>query len=173
MFLAHEKPSQRIVFLEKLVEKGKEFKERKYVMNINKFPWDYAWVTWAFPMETLLISSIENKDDGVTCYVPKVPQIPKLNVKDGRIFGPGWLRYEFNTEALNSKYFSLPQKTPYKMLGNTIFMESGKDYDYYLERIAKDEVWMKWIKEKALELNITTDSSLAIDARIWAEKNGY
>lgn len=173
VYLAHEKPSKRIVFLEKLVEKGKKYEGRKYVINVKDFPWDYAWVTWAVPMETLLISSLKNKEEAVTCFISKDPSRLNLNVENGKILAPAWLRYETNIDALDDKYFSLPQRTPYYLLGKNGAEQVVKDYDYYLKRIAKDEKWMTAIKKKAMKLNITKDSSLAIEARYWATKNGY
>ena len=172
MYLAHEKPSMRITFLEKLVEKGREHSERKYVLNVNDFPWNYAWVTWAVPIETVLISSLDNKET-ITCFVSKEPSNLKLNVVRGKILSPPWLRYEMNTTTLKKSYFSLPTNTPYRMLGKKQKVKAPKDFSYYLKRIAKDNKWMEEIEKKALKLNISRDSSLAIDARFWAEKNGY
>lgn len=52
------------------------------------------------------------------------------------------------------------------------FNSSGFDelYEYYLQRIADDEEWMKHIEIQADKLNISIDSSLSKDARDWAEK---
>jgi len=50
---------------------------------------------------------------------------------------------------------------------------SIKDFKYYLNRIGKDEEWMKEISKKAKERNLSTDSVLVLDAIFWAKKNGF
>jgi len=173
MYFAHEKPSMRIAFLEKLVKKGREYKSRKYIADINSFPWDYTWVTWAVPIETILLSSLESKENTVTCFVSKDPSKLKLNVKNGKVYVPDWLRYKINTKTLESNYFSLPENTAYVLLKKADVAENIKDYDYYLKRIGKDEEWMKEIRKKAKQMNLSIDSVLVLDAQFWANKNGF
>jgi len=48
-----------------------------------------------------------------------------------------------------------------------------KDFKYYLNRIGKDEDWMKEIGKKAMQQNISIDSALVLDAQFWAKKNGF
>jgi len=48
-----------------------------------------------------------------------------------------------------------------------------KDFKYYLNRIGQDEEWMKEIRKKAKQQNVSIDSVLVLDAQFWAKKNGY
>jgi hypothetical protein len=50
---------------------------------------------------------------------------------------------------------------------------STKDFKYYLNRISNDVEWMKEIRKKAKERNLSIDSVLVLDAKYWAKKNGF
>lgn len=48
-----------------------------------------------------------------------------------------------------------------------------KDYNYYLQRIAQDPEWMKYIKTMAIEFKIPVDSALSKNALQMAQENGH
>lgn len=48
-----------------------------------------------------------------------------------------------------------------------------KDYDYYLKRIAEDEEWMLSVEKQAQEKGVSVDSSLSLNAKHMAIKNGF
>jgi hypothetical protein len=51
--------------------------------------------------------------------------------------------------------------------------EIKKDYDYYLKRIADDELWMGRVKNQAEERGITVEKSLINNATYMASQNGF
>jgi len=133
MFLAHEKPSRRIFYLEKLVEQGRKYENRKYMTAPFDFPWDYSWVHWAIPQETILISSLENKKNTVVCFVPLNEEQAEQKVERGRILAEGWLRYPMNVLDLDTNYFNLPLESKYLKLNHSVSYEDllFKDIEDY------------------------------------------
>ncbi len=51
--------------------------------------------------------------------------------------------------------------------------EVVKDYNYYLDRIANDEEWMKEVKKQAVELGISEEDALKKNAKHMAKQNGF
>jgi hypothetical protein len=49
--------------------------------------------------------------------------------------------------------------------------EVVKDYDYYVKRIGKDDVWMQKVEKQALERGISLDSMLHREARYMVNYN--
>lgn len=48
-----------------------------------------------------------------------------------------------------------------------------KDYNYYLDRIAKDEDWMAKIRQQAIEEGVSEDELLKKNAKYMAKQNGF
>lgn len=118
MFLAHKMPSKRILYLEQLAKKGATYENRKFIIHPNDFPWDYAWVTWALPMETILISSINNNDNTVTFFVPAHSWEVELYLENQRLHAPEWLRYPVCVNLLDTNFFNLPKESSYSILNH-------------------------------------------------------
>jgi hypothetical protein len=129
MYMAHENPSKRIFFLEQLVEATKNHENRKFILNRKDFPWSYAWVTWALPMETMLISSLEDKKNTITCVVaPNKGRLEK-NLTPGELHLPPWLKSRVNIPLLDTNYFQLPFSSSYSRLKKGSETHSFEVYD--------------------------------------------
>jgi hypothetical protein len=175
MFLAHEKPSKRIFYLEKLVEQGRKYKNRKFMTAPSDFPWDYAWVHWAIPQETILISSLENKNNTVVCFVPMNEDQAEQDVEKGKILAEGWLRYPMNILALDTKYFNLPLESKYLKLNHSLSYEDlifrdfkkfnfvfDHEINFEKEGNTNDTVYSG---KKGVKLNLKTPFSKSIKKR--------
>jgi hypothetical protein len=110
----------RTEFITQLCEYGQQLPEGKYVINANYLPWEFVWISWALPFETMLSSEINPNQQSVSFY----PTFEPDTLKDfdivraesflGANFGPHW----HGTNALNPKYFDL-KEGPYQII-NTL-----------------------------------------------------
>lgn len=126
---AHFILTKRGEYIKRLVTHGQKLPEKKYLISTNNYPWQIAWVTWAFPFETLLFSSIQHPDSAVTCLVTSdIDQYDSLITKQNIFLGPEWAITWFASNSLDSNYFRLPS-SGYRKLNtsqaNSLFDESG------------------------------------------------
>ncbi|MGB0881409.1 MAG: hypothetical protein ACPGSO_00540 [Vicingaceae bacterium] len=160
VYNAHFLPTMRINFLELLVTKGKKVENKKYIIHPDDFPWGYGWVTWAVPAETLLLSSLKNKSDGVVFYVPSINEEVDTSSNNGQLLGPAWQQYFFNATVLDTNYFSIPLETNYLITNRVKRSES-----YIKSKIRFDLKWREDVKGKANERGVTLEEMITIDAR--------
>ena len=164
LYASHELPTKRLNYLTSLVKNGQKLKSKKYIITRENFPWGYAWVSWALPVETVLLSSIENNKNTVTFYVPNEGESPELITKNGELHAAPWHRWMMNTNILDTIHFNIPTETSYKILNNR-----EKNFYYYYELIKYDYVWVKSIKEKDKEGNISIEEMIKQNAEymVW------
>lgn len=62
--------SDRVAFLERLTNYGKARNTSKIIIDIQHFQWDILQAGWALPFESLLVSSLENKESA-TVFIRK------------------------------------------------------------------------------------------------------
>jgi hypothetical protein len=133
---------------------------RKYILHPDDFPWGYGWVTWAIPSEFLLISSLENKKNGVVFYVPNVNEVVDTSSNDGQLLSVPWQRPLLNTQMLDTNFFSLPRLTNYLLTNR---LERTKYY--YQSQIRYNYEWREKEVEKANERGISLEEMIQIDAQ--------
>src|SRR5690606_5578959 len=110
----------RTEFVQHLNDYGQQFPEKKYVLHAQHLPWEFVWINWALPFETLIQSEIDPNHESVTYF--STFELDTLDYFDverpdaflGAAFEPHW----FAGSALNEKYFSL-KSGPYRIL-NTL-----------------------------------------------------
>lgn len=110
----------RTEFVAQLCEYGQQFPEGKYVIDASHLPWDFVWINWALPFETLMTSEINPQQQPVTFY--STFELDTLTDYDitrpesflGATFEPRW----HGTNTLNSNYFNV-KEGPYRII-NTL-----------------------------------------------------
>jgi len=112
MYNAHIIPTKKLSFITNLTNRGLLHEYKKYLITIEDYPYQIAWSTWAFPLECLLMSSLNNDGNCVAFYVPTNDEEIRFNRKKGKFyfFSPD---YDLNTRDLNKRFFSLPEETNY------------------------------------------------------------
>lgn len=164
IYNAHFLPSMRIHYLQLLTKEGKKLENRKYVIHPDDFPWGYGWVTWAIPSETLLLSSLNNKSDGVVCYVPNFDEVVDTKPNDGQLLGASWQKHMLHTDVLDTQYFQIPMNTTY-LLTNRV----ERSETYFRSKIRFDIDWREDQKKKAKERGISLEEMITIDAQYVVE----
>lgn len=125
--------TKRINYLERLISYGRTFDERKFLVNHQNFPWHYAWIKWAVPFETAILSSIESPDSTVTFFIPdNMNQYDSLLEKENIFLGPDWAVTWFSSNSADNRYFHLPSSGYLKLntsQKDTVFNESDFNLD--------------------------------------------
>jgi len=101
----------RTEFVAQLCDYGQQFPEGKYVIDANHLPWDFVWINWALPFETLFMSQLNPHQEPVTFY--STFELDTLLDYDitrpesflGASFEPRW----HTTNTLNSNYFKVKE----------------------------------------------------------------
>lgn len=155
VYAAHKLPTKRLTYVTKLVEIGQKFSGKKYIILPEDYLGVYAWGNWAFPVETLMASSLYNNNNSVTIYVPDTMEGLPLTLENGQLHSAPWQKGLMNTNVLDTHYFKLPEKTNYLP-----FEKLRRDKYYFYELIKYDFIWMRKIRKEAEEENITVEESL-------------
>jgi hypothetical protein len=105
--------SERIAYLDRIIDKAEKTKERKCIVDERCYPFEYAMAPWNVTFETIMYSSVRGLDSTVTIFI-KNPDFnklsdsavikPKPNVLLGVHFAPTW----YASSDLPEEYFKLP-----------------------------------------------------------------
>lgn len=166
IYNAHSFPTKRLHYISKLVEIGQKHPQKKYIIPSEDYLGLIAWGKWALPIETLLLSSIKGKENGVTIYSPDQEEKPLLNPSNGQLYAAPWQVGLMNTRVLDTNFFMLPEHTPY-----LVFEKLKRDKHYFYVMIKNDYVWMREIRKKAIEQKITVEQCLRNNAEYMANIN--
>jgi hypothetical protein len=142
IYNAHETPTKRIQYLERITSYGRQFDERKYLISTMNYPWEYTWVTWSLPFETLMYSSLENPDDAVTYFIAwDINGYDDIIGKKNVFLGPEWSPTWFESHNMNKKFFNLPS-------GGYIKMNSpSTDSTFDLSNFNKDNFRLEAVED--------------------------
>lgn len=107
----------RTEFVQLISEYGQQFPEKKYVMHAQHLPWEFVWINWALPFETMMSSEINPDQESVTFF--STFELDTLDAFDierpdaflGAAFEPHW----FSSNSLNSDYFHA-ETGPYRIV---------------------------------------------------------
>ncbi|MEO8086753.1 MAG: hypothetical protein ABI763_08040 [Bacteroidota bacterium] len=104
--------AKRIEFVKRVIQNGKHFPEKRYIVDIKNYP-DILWGSrWTLPFQTLLLSSLENPDSAMTCIVaPEINAYDSLTSTPAYFLGPEWFidMFNFKDNQLRKQYFNLPE----------------------------------------------------------------
>jgi hypothetical protein len=101
--------SDRVAYLERITSFGRQFHNKKYIIDYRNFAWKYGWVPWALPFETLLFSSMQSPDSAVTvCMADPISQYDSIAAWKNIFIGPSWSPIWFWTNELDHRFFNLP-----------------------------------------------------------------
>jgi hypothetical protein len=101
--------SERVAYLERITSEGKKFSNKKYIIDSRNFPWNYGWVSWSFPFETLLSSSLQSPDSAVSiCVAQPINKYDSIMDWKNIFLGPPWAITWFWANDLDHNYFNLP-----------------------------------------------------------------
>ncbi|MCB0400789.1 MAG: hypothetical protein KDD41_01780 [Flavobacteriales bacterium] len=154
IYKAHEIPSKRISYLNKLCALGRQYDNKKYVIHPEDLNWGYMWTGWAVPVETMMLSSLDGGET-VTFYVPTYDEKVYPVLPEGELHAAHWQKWWMNTKILDPLLFNLPDTTNYGFLARR-----KRDRYYFYERIYYDYKWKANIEDDAREKNISIEENL-------------
>lgn len=122
--------TMRLDYISRLEKNSQQISGSKYLISTSNFPWEYAWIRWAFPFESLLHSSINEKKQSQTFYLlDDINQADSLLNKPNVFLGPDWAPLWFESNNLYKPYFNLDNGA-YKKLNtqqndssNTVYID--------------------------------------------------
>lgn len=103
--------TQRVKDLHMMVEKADKLENRKLVITpkqIEHLPLSYCW---AYGIETLIISSINEDIEPLTIFIAKDPAEIKHKMEQPENFMSATFQTSFHQKNLNPNYFKLPKKS--------------------------------------------------------------
>lgn len=110
----------RLQYLERLIEKGQQMPEKKYILTEANYPGHYAWGSWALPFETSLLSSLNGADNTVTIFcTDNLKEAHEYSVKPNTLLCPYWTISRFKIPAINNYLFRFPLGS-YHLLNDSI-----------------------------------------------------
>jgi hypothetical protein len=102
--------SDRVAYLDRITSEARKLPEKKYIIESRNFSWKHAWVSWAFPFETLLSSSLQSPDSAISiCVAQPINQYDSIINWENIFIGPPWSPIWFWTNNLDPHYFNLPE----------------------------------------------------------------
>lgn len=159
IYLAHTYPTKRLTYIKLLTKIGNQYPNKKFVIHPDDFPWTYAWASWAFPIETLLVSSVESNNNSLSFYVAQNSDDIKIdNYYD--LLCVDWMKYLLNTNLLDTTYFKVPTDTKY-LVTNRL----NKCLPFVSEKIKYSRTWLDQIKIKAKESKTPLDIMIYHNAK--------
>lgn len=111
IYNAHYPITERINYISRLCSYGKNFPEKRYLIETTNYPWKVAWTTFSLPFETLLYQAVEDPENPITYTVTNgISRFDSLRKDESFFLGPEWDIQMFNHEQrqLNERYFNLP-----------------------------------------------------------------
>ena len=139
IYIARTLLTDRVGYLNRLIDQAEKTKERKCIVDEKCYPYDYAMAPWNVAFETLIYSSLRGADSTVTIFVKKpdfaglcdtVIKHPKLNVMLGAHFAPLW----YTSNDIPEEYFKLPST------GYTYLTHSQDDTTFHENMFSADNV---------------------------------
>lgn len=110
---------KHIQYLDRLADYSIENKKNKLLIHTACYPWQYTWVDWALPFESLLNSSLKDPENPMTAIlVDSLSQYKNENTNNNVFLGPRWAPLWFTTQSLDKNYFNL-SKGLYTSLNST------------------------------------------------------
>lgn len=106
LYLSNEVFTMRLDYISRLEKNSKQIKGNKYLVAASNFPWEYAWVRWALPFESILHSSV-NKTSKTFYLLDDINQVDSLLNKPNVFLGPDWAPLWFSSNNLYKPYFNL------------------------------------------------------------------
>ena len=104
--------TQRVNDLHKMVQIANKEKNRKLVITPDQIEhWPLAYC-WAYGIETLLISSINEEMEPLTVFIARNPEEIKHKMEQPENFMPATFQTSYYQEIFNPDYFKLPEE-PY------------------------------------------------------------
>lgn len=159
LYSAHVYPTKRVDYIKLLAKEGNKYTNKKFIIHPDDFPWGYGWATWAFPLETILISSIESNNNSITCYIPDVGE--KVDISsNSELLSIDWMKHILNVAALDTHYFKMPLNSNY-LITNRI----DKNISFVKETIRYSRLWLINIEKQADERNITLEENILNSAQ--------
>ncbi len=111
IYKAHYAITERINYIGRLCNYGKNFPEKRYLLETTNYPWKVAWTTFSLPFETLLYQAVEDPTNPITFTVTDgISRFDSVRKDESFFLAPEWDIQMFNHEQgrLNEKYFKLP-----------------------------------------------------------------
>lgn len=111
--------TQRLHYIERVCDYTKQFPERKFVIESKNIDNERIKVNWAFSIETLLFSSLDDPNEARTIYITE--DINSLNVdlqNNDLLLEPAFGR-GINANELDKRYFNIPDCS-YRVLTENI-----------------------------------------------------
>lgn len=117
--------SQQVAYFERTTQHLRQLDEKKFNLSHTNLPWEITWVTWDYPFQSLLVSSLQSPDSAITFFASADTNLHKphiyrnTNVFIGPDFNPGLIR----VSKIPKKYFRL-KSTRYRTMNtlqDTIF----------------------------------------------------
>jgi hypothetical protein len=155
-------------YLSRITESSRKMPEKKYVIDSRNFPWQYNWISWTLPFETLLNSSLQSPDSAITvCVANPVNQYDSIATWKNIFIGPSWSPTWFWTNDLDSNYFKLPP-TPYGYLTGLQSDSSFKESEFNKKNVfiipLQSEVTLGREKYTVIPLRIINTSGKKLPA---------
>ncbi len=102
--------AERTSRMQHMVDYGRQFSNRKFILRSDNFKELFMWGSWAMPFETIMLSSLNSPDQGVSIYYEsRDSSFSAEEMKTENVFlGPEWSPFWFKSNALNERYFKLP-----------------------------------------------------------------
>lgn len=164
LFNAHNAPTNKINYISNLVKKGRDYPYKKYIITVPDYLYSIGWSTWSLPVESLLISSLNNSSESIVFYVPNTMEEVQPKRVKGLFYCDNAIRSGFMIKDLNKRFFNLPESTNYI----TVYQPHNKQY--FIQKIIESKEWLSIQKEKAKERQISIDEMIYIDAEWLAEE---
>jgi hypothetical protein len=103
---------ERVEYLSSIIAQEKDNKQAKFIINKNQLNNKLILASWAFSIETLIYSSMENPNNAKTFFISDNPEKLNYDKTNKALFlaVPFWQNR--NSSELNEKYFKLPSQ-PY------------------------------------------------------------
>jgi len=117
IYLSRYDYQNRTELISQLGEYGQQFLEGKYIINPENLPWEYLWMSWTLPFETMIRSEINTEQQSVSFYPTYRPDTLKAYdiIRPESFLGANFHMHWYSTLSLNPKYFNL-KEGPYRVV---------------------------------------------------------
>jgi hypothetical protein len=111
---------ERNKHLNNLIQYGRLFPEKKYIISEFNFKENYYFPSWTFPFETIFKSGIDGPGHCLTYYFLKEgEELSKADYEKQNVFlGPRWNLNMYKSDLLDKRFFVLPS-TGYRLLSTS------------------------------------------------------
>ncbi len=146
----------RTKLLENMVDYGRQFSQKKFIIEEANYLDNAFLSSWSMPFETLLLSSLTDLDESVTFFIKSdTVNLVKNELNNPYVFlGPTWSPYIYKTNTLNLTRFHLP-KGPYLHLSTNQDLIATYDTVFDKKNILIDPVRLIYKNYKEVAIKIT------------------